>query len=172
MADSAQPVENMSGLIVDFPRHRPAQSRTTVRRKVRFSEKSSAKFFRRYSRSDAARLWYSEEENAAMKWEYKQHAASTQMRLALLVEREGAASLHRAAEELDLFGVENLMTSQIMKRVVESRRKVVHAVMKEQARQKHMQEYDIQLLAAAARRHTRWSTERSYAIGMLQKQMI
>lgn len=162
----------MSCLIVEFPERRRLADKSTPSaspraRSVRFSGRSNVVLFERYGESNASSLWYSEADTNDMKLQRNRHIVETSKRLPCILSVEDGSTSRDVTEELDIFGIENLMTKKLIKRTMANRKRVVDAVLDEQARQNYMNECCPERISEVSQKHTRWSSWRAGAIGEL-----
>ena len=159
-----------SSLIVDFPNGLDEAvsdaHQDTLR--VHFAPTSYMSYVQRHPEEDRSRIWYSQVDIDAMKLANKRSIIETHKRLASLSSRDPREN--ETIPEVDFFGNENLLTPRLIRRKIQSRRLVVRAVMKEQARQEESEEYNPDRLAKVASKETEWATGRAHAIGFIQKE--
>ena len=76
-----------------------------------------------------------------------------------------------AVDLTSLIGIENLLSTKIMGKVVANRKAARQAVFDEQARQQNSSEYNLEEIARASRLHTSWSEGRARKVGLLNSQL-
>lgn len=143
----------------------------TKAKMVRFSAVSALVFIPRCPASKKTSAWYTKEDERRMKAEHDRHAIDTMFCLKWISSQQDAGiHLSEFSEKLDFFGIENLLTAELVQKRISSRRQVRHAVLYEQARQRRSKEYNPVLLARASWEQTKWSADRARTIGLLQSQ--
>ena len=121
-------------------------------------------FFEPHAESDATNLWYTEMDVKLMKWLHKRNIIDTHKRLS-------ESSLEECAEDLDVFGIESLLTPRLIEKKLENRRQHWDAVMEEQTRQAHSNKNDPSRLARVAMKNSEWAVGRASVIGILQSKI-
>ena len=176
----------MNDLIVDFPCRQSTDEQSSTSgtkpqhtvNSVRFSPTSEMVVFERHNSSDSSansRIWYSGKDVSAMKAEYRRNIRNTHKQLSFglpptadynqdfTVQTEAGT-----IEEVELFGMENMLTPRLVAKRIMTRKEYVHSVLLEQSRQKYQKEQDVDRLARVARHSSRWSTLRAHNVGLLQ----
>ena len=174
----------MNDLIVDFPCCRQSTDQqssasiTEPQHSVRFSPTSEMVVFERHNSSDSSansKIWYSGKDVCAMKAEYRRNIRNTHKRLSsgipptadynqdFTVQTEAGT-----IEEVELFGMENMLTPRLVAKRITTRKEYVHSVLLEQSRQRYQKEQDVDRLSLVARQSSRWSTLRAHNVGLLQ----
>lgn len=74
------------------------------------------------------------------------------------------------ADDIDMAGLENLLSSKICAKISLSKQLCWRAVFLEQAMQDELGEHDPHRLARVYANYSKWSAKRAYAIGILQSQ--
>lgn len=165
----------MTDLIVDFPyaQQRRDSFAYTKNLAVRFSTTSKLTFVERHSESDSTNMWYTGDDIDSMKAEFRRDVQDTHYRLysgisSLESDDDSTGSESSDIVQVELFGMEGMLTPKLVKKKHESRSQCWRAVLVEQARQQKENEYDPRRLAKIARYHSRWSVRRAHTIGLLQ----
>ena len=168
----------MANLIVDFPCEHfdPCTNDDQGGRRlsVEFAETSEVVVVDRHSPSDAHNVWYSELDLDAMKSAHKRDVRDVHKRLHLLslIDDDDSASSAQMEEELmdgmELFGIENLISSKLIRKKLSVRSQYSRAILEEQSRQNGSKVYDPCRLARVAHENSRWAVNRGHAVGLLQ----
>lgn len=137
---------------------------STMRAKVvRFSAMSELVLFEPRDSDKQDQLHYSQKDYQAMKLDAK--GAVKQVQREILQRPIDDPS---STEDLNLTGIEHLVTPRTTKRVIMARRQCWRAVFEEQARQDHSGDYSVDEIARVSRHYTKCSADRAFKIGMYQ----
>ena len=160
----------MFDLIVDFPQRRCHVSKRASITGVHFAQENEIRFFERHSKANADAMWYKNEDYKAMRIATRRAAQDVQRRVLKLRSCSGSdsADVVDGLDSCALVGIENTLSSKIIKKtrayIVQCRR----AVLDEQARQNESNdECDPGRLAIVAQHHTQRATRRAHTIGLL-----
>jgi len=129
---------------------------------VRFSPTSETRLFRHPCApvTDPTEIWYSEEEYIAM-------GDANDVAVVAVKKRFGRCG----AEELDLNGLENLISTKTARKIALRRRQRGRAVVQEHNMQvESVGEYDAECVALASAQYSKWSVRRARVIGLMQAQ--
>jgi len=152
----------MSDLIVAFF----PSSRSTSKRTVQFSTTSQLKFVERTdATTDASTLWYKNKDYREMRVETTK--AVLQARLAFTSVKSESKEVNEM-DEVTLTGIENILTSGIIKKTKACRVQHINAVLEEQKSQACAGVYDADRLSSVSRHHSKSSAKRARTIGMFQ----
>ena len=152
----------MSDLIVAFF----PSSRSTSKRTVQFSTTSQLKFVERTdATTDASTLWYKNKDYREMRVETTK--AVLQARLAFTSVKSESKEVNEM-DEVTLTGIENILTSGIIKKTKACRAHHINAVLEEQKSQACAGVYDAHRLSSVSRHYSKSSAKRARTIGMFQ----
>lgn len=114
----------------------------------------------------AAQLYYSKDQYVLMRLDNDTAAADARKRLFQLQFSSTDPNSTEDDLEIDLNGIEHLVTPSIIDEVINSKIKCQCAVLQEQARQVKAGENDPDRIARASLIHSKWATKRALKIGL------
>ena len=159
----------IADLIVDFPRSKRCSSDSSesgcLKRcmSVQFSERVKVQLYERHDNISSSELWYSKVDYKIMISLKKQAILEARQQICSV-----SASDSIETDCLDnLTGLENHLTTNIVKKTLLSRLKCMYAVMNEQERQRLSEEHCPYSLQCVAQYHTKWTAQRARTIGHL-----
>ena len=147
----------MSALIVDFPHQRESCSSSTkiakVKKSVSISPMSSMLVYKRSAETDEANLWLTSSD-------YQSYKADRLQSI-----RDVLSSIDDDFDVSMMNGLENILTTKIVKTVYSNRKRRCQMVLKEQARQWEAGIDDPEMIASVSRQFSEWSVKRALQIG-------
>ena len=134
---------------------------------VRFAPEPEIQLFERQNNPDDARkLWYSRKDFRTMKMRNTMQAVRD-FHIRYCSSSFGSSGGDTIFDlELELNGIENLITPHVVKTRQVNRNRYFVEVLEEQDRQEYSGEYDAKRLGRISRHYSKWTTKRAYQIGM------
>lgn len=148
--------EHGARILVDFPHGRNSYIPLDAERKgVTFSSTNliQARHYRCPDETDTSKLFYRDEEYEAMRAERVQAV------------RDAHEAFHsNSSQDLDFTGLENLLTPELVRKLLRRRNRVRRAVLAAQARQGERGEEDVNIIAWASYHHSKTSARQAAKI--------
>jgi len=161
----------MSDLIVDFPGERGNSSMgKSAGKTVQFATTNRLRVFEQSEEIDKSEIWYSKREFKAIVISTQQavQAARKITKMPSSTPECIASKLAFGNDTIDVTGIENLLTQNIIIKRKALKTQCWNAVLEEQERQHHSGEFDPHKLASASRYYSKKAARRAHTIGMLQ----
>ena len=151
-------------LIVEFPQRLGQTGGKRAKKTVHFSSVHEIRDFERHEyEADTTKFWHTRQEYTVMKKRNTDFVRQVHKRYSSSSSRD---SLFDGDAEMN--GVENLLTTKIIKIRVLYRKQVLDSVLEEQERQYDSGEYDARRLARISKYYSKWTVKRARLIGLLQ----
>lgn len=163
----------MSNLIVEFSRRGRssgnAQAEEEEVKQVRFALASEIQFYEGADEIDAPNLYFSKHEYMAMKVARSRDVRFVYQRFIMASTKENKDDL---LEDVDFTGLENVLTQELMQKLAERKKQVSRAVLFEQARQNAEGRREVEKIASAAHRYSKFAQKRAEKIASTNAEQL